>query len=104
MSERSWPSENYRREVREGHPIRWPTRRQMFAIDAPAAGDLIICFYGPSKTDYPGVCGFGVITRYLSKTRKFDWLPLPPTDILKERPWWDERVKEITDLVRGQSL
>jgi hypothetical protein len=41
--------------------------------------------------------------KYLPKTRKLDWLPLPPTNILRRRPWWDERVEEIADLIRAQS-
>ena len=103
MSESTWPSENYRREVREGRSVRWPTRRQMFKTGPPAAGDLIVCFYAPSGSEKAGICGIGLITKYLPKTRKFDWLPLPPTDALKREPWWDDRVKEISELIRAQS-
>lgn len=103
MSEHSWPYENFRREVRERVQLRWPTRKRMFAHDAPAAGDVLVCFYAPAGCAYPGICGFGILTKYLPKTRRFDWLPLPPTNRLKARPWWDDRAAEITDLVRGQS-
>lgn len=103
MSESWWSSANYRREVSEGKTKRWPTRRRMFSHEAPAPGDIIICFYAPADCDRPGVCGFGIITKYLPKTRRFDWLALPPTNTLKLHPWWDERVKEIVDLVRAQS-
>lgn len=27
----------------------------------------------------------------------------PPTDFLKENPWWDERVAEIVEMVRKSS-
>lgn len=103
MSEREWPIVNYRRKVQEGRSIRWPTRKLMFASEPPAAGDLIICFYAPAEAEAPGVCGVGILTKYLPKSRKFDWLPLPPTDTLKRVPWWDERAKEIADLIRAQS-
>jgi len=103
MSETSWPSENYRREVSEGKVVRWPTRKRMFAHESPAAGDIIICFYAPAACDRPGVCGFGIVTKYLPKTRRLDWLVLPPTNALKLRPWWDERAREIAELVRAQS-
>ena len=103
MSESSWPSENYRRKVREGTLVRWPTRKRMFAHEAPAPGDVIVCFYAPAACEYPGICGFGIVTNYLPKTRRFDWLPLPPTNSLKRRPWWDDRAKEIAELVRAQS-
>lgn len=76
----------------------------MFASDAPAAGDIIICFYAVSACDSPGICGFGMVTKYLPKSRTFDWMPLPPTNKLKLRPWWNERVNEIADSVRRQSL
>jgi len=88
MSERSWSIENYRRRVKEGNEVRWPTRKRMFAHEAPAAGDIVIFLFAPTACDTPGICGFGVITKYLPKTRKFDWLPLPPTNVLKKRPWW----------------
>jgi len=104
MSERHWPSDNYRREVREGSVVRWPTRRRMFAHEAPAAGDIIVCMYAPTGCGRPGVCGFGIITTYLPKKRRVDWLPLPPTNRLKRRPWWDERAMEIVDLIRAQSV
>ena len=103
MSEESWASENYRHEVREGQMLRWPTRRRVFAHEAPAAGDILLCFYAPAECEHPGICGFGLITKYLPKTRRFDWLPLPPTNALKKHPWWDERAKEIADLIRAQS-
>jgi len=104
MSESSWSIESYRREVKEGNEVRWPTRKRMFAHEAPAAGDIVICLFAPTACDTPGICGFGVITKYLPKTRKFDWLPLPPTNVLKRHPWWDDRAQEIADLVRAQSL
>jgi len=103
MSEATWPLENYKRQVKEGRPVRWPTRRRMFAHEAPAAGDIVICFYAPAGCRSPGVCGFGVITKYLPKTRRFNWLPLPPTNRLKRDPWWDDRAKEIGDLARGNA-
>ena len=103
MSETSWPSENYRREVSEGKIVRWPTRKRMFAHESPAPGDIIICFYAPAACEQPGVCGFGIVTKYFPKTRRFDWLALPPTNSLKLRPWWDERAREIAQLVRAQS-
>lgn len=103
MSESSWPMENYRSEVREGVELRWPTRNLMFTHVVPAAGDLMICYYAPSACPRPGFCGLGLITKYLPKKRRFDWLPLPPTNALKRRPWWDERAKEIGELVRAQS-
>ena len=103
MSETAWPAENYRQEVSEGQVVRWPTRKLMFAYEPPAAGDIIVCFYAPTGSTRPGVCGIGIITKYLPNSRKFDWLALPPTDLLKERPWWDERAKEIAELIRAQS-
>jgi len=103
MSESSWPFENYRRAVKEGTAVRWPTNKRMFAHEAPAAGDIIICFLAPAHCASPGICGFGVITKYLPRTRKFDWLPLPPTNALKRHPWWDDRAQEIADLARAQS-
>jgi hypothetical protein len=50
------------------------------------------------------VCGFGIITAYLPKKRRFDWLPISPTNKLKRDPWWDERAIEIVDLIRAQSV
>ena len=76
----------------------------MFASEAPAAGDVIVCLYTPTQCDRPGICGFGIIMAYLPKKRRFDWLPLPPTNKLKTRPWWDERAIEIVDLIRAQSV
>lgn len=104
MSERHWPSANYRSKVREGSVVRWPTRKRMFAHEAPAAGDIVVCVYAPTACERPGVCGIGIITAYLPKKRRFDWLPLPPTNRLKQRPWWDERAMEIVDLIRAQSV
>lgn len=103
MSETAWASENYRREVREGRLVRWPTRKIMFKTEPPAEGDLLVCFYAPSGAKKPGICGLGLITKCLPKSRQFDWLPLPPTNSLKQEPWWDERAKEISELVRAQS-
>jgi hypothetical protein len=60
----------------------------MFAHEAPAPGDILVCFYAPAASESPGFCGLGIIVKYLPKTRRFDWLPLPPTDKLKECPWW----------------
>ena len=103
MSERYWPSENYRASVRERRLVRWPTYKRMFADGRPAPGDIIICLYTPTGSKFAGVCGFGVITRYLPKSRRIDWLPLPPTDRLKRRPWWARRVEEILEAVRKKS-
>ena len=104
MSEDAWPVDNYRRQVKERKVLRWPARKVVFAHGrTPSPGDLIVCFYAPSHCRHPGVCGFGLITKYLPKTRRFDWLALPPTDTLKHDPWWDERAEEIADLVRAQS-
>jgi hypothetical protein len=83
--------------------VRWPTRKRMFAHEAPTPGDIVVCFYAPAGCDRPGFCGLGLVTKYLPKTRRFDWIPLPPTNVLKQRPWWDERAKEIAELVRAQS-
>lgn len=104
MSEHWWPSANYRRTVSEGKTIRWRTYKQMFAQGAPAAGDIIIYCYVPRQCPTPGFCGFGIVTKYLPRTRRIDWLVLPPTNLLKHRPWWDERAKEILELVRAQSV
>jgi len=104
MSEDWWPSEKYRRTVSERRTVRWPTHKRMFAHEAPAPGDIVICFYAPRNCKKPGVCGFGVVTKYFPKTRRFAWLVLPPTNSLKHRPWWDERIKEIVELVRAQSV
>ena len=103
LSEASWPAENYRREVKEGNVVRWPTRKQMFTAETPAAGDILFCFYAPAGSEQPGICGLGLIVKYLPKTRRFDWLPLPPTDVAKNQPFWGERAKEIIELIRAQS-
>ena len=103
MSEAQYPMENYRREVRQGKEVRWPTRRRIFARDAPAPGDIIVLFYAVAGNPRPGVCGLGIVTKYLPKTRRFVWLPLPPTNKLKQRPWWNERVKDIIKLVKAQT-
>src|SRR5689334_10742057 len=103
MSEDGWASENFRQQVREGVIQRWGTRRRLFAHEAPHPGDIIVCFYSPKRCTKPGICGLGIVTKYLPKTRKIDWLPLPPTNKLKSRPWWDERAKEIVDLIRAQA-
>lgn len=103
MSEASWPYANYRKEVREGRSLRWPTRKLMFRQTLPAAGDLVVLSYASSGSPSPGFCGLGLITRYLPKSRSFDWLPLPPTNLLKRRPWMDDRAEEIMELIRAQS-
>ena len=103
MSEATWSSVKYRRSVGEGSIVRWHTGKLMFAYDGPAPGDIIVCFYALSGSSTPGICGLGLITKFLAKTRRFDWLPLPPTNFLKQNPWWDERAKEIAEVVRAQS-
>jgi hypothetical protein len=103
MSESSWSSDNYRRDVKEGRCVRWPTRKMMFAGAAPAPGDLLICFYAPTACKAPGFCGLGLITKYLPLSKRFDWVPVPPTNVLRHAPWWDERARDIADLIRAQS-
>lgn len=103
MSERVWASKNYQDGVKEGRrPVEPRRTYRKYAKDAPAPGDLVIFFYAPAGGQYLGICGIGYITGYVPKTRRFHWLPLPPTNILKRRPWWDERVKRIVDRVRGR--
>lgn len=103
MSERSWRFRAYRKKVAEMRSLRWGTGRVMFSHEPPAAGDLIFLFYAEAHCSSPGVCGFGVITKYHPKKRRFDWTALPPTKVLASHPWWDERVKEIAELIRAQS-
>jgi len=103
MSESRWPTKEYRDLVRERRELTWGTRRRFFASEAPAPGDLIFLYYAPSGCDTPGICGLGVVLKYLPKTRRIVWVALPPTDKLKRRPWWDERVEEIIDLIRKSS-
>ena len=93
--------ENYR-GVRERQTHRWPTGKKGIGRDSPEAGDIIVFFYVPAGGE-PGICGLGIITKYLPKSSKFDWLALPPTKILKSAPWWDERVEEYIDLIRRES-
>jgi hypothetical protein len=102
MSERGWASANYRAAVREGKTLRWPTYKVMFSSDDPAAGDLMILTYAETKASAPGICGLGLILKYLPRSRRFDWLVLPPTNSLKANPWWDNRAIEIVDAVRKE--
>jgi hypothetical protein len=104
MSETDWSINSFRKEVKEGRAINWETRKIMFSNDKPAAGDIIIFFYVKSKTETPGICGIGIITKYLPKRRRIHFVPIPPTNILKKQPWFDKQVEEYLDLIRHNAV
>jgi hypothetical protein len=101
MSEEVYSFNEYQENVVESKIVRWPIRRCMFAEKRPLPGDLLICFYSPTLSKLPGICGFGIILKKVY--RQFDWLPMFPTCILQKNPWWDDQVREIVRSVRRKS-
>ena len=104
MRERDWSISSFRQQVKEGHAIRWETRKIMYSNEKPAAGDIVIFFYVKSQTNTPGICGIGIITKYFPNSRKILFVPIPPTNKLKAKPWFDEQVEEYLDLIRHKAV
>jgi hypothetical protein len=104
LVECDWSINSFQKEVKEGRAVDWETRKIMFSNNKPAAGDIIIFFYVKSKTFTPGICGIGIITKYLPRRRRIYFVPIPPTNQLKKQPWFDEQVEDYLDLIRHNAV
>jgi hypothetical protein len=99
-----WTPEEYRLEVWEGNHVTWPHRKIVLKTAAdPAPGEPIVLFFAKSGTEYPGICGLGVMLKLLSHREKIGFRPVFPTDLLKMAPIWDTEIEELVNEVRGPS-
>ena len=96
-----WNPEEYRLQVWEGDDITWNAHkindRNQGAI---SSGDLVVLFFSKSRTKDYGIYGWGIITKFNSRTNKITFTPTFPSDYLKTSPVWDERIESVIDQIR----
>lgn len=103
-ADRWWYPEEYRKEVREGQPLTWPTGKIYFREQGQVSkGDTVIFFFAKTGNDEPGIYGWGTI---INPPREADdditFVTNPPSDFLKDNPCWDDEVdKLLNDIRRG---
>lgn len=104
-NEEPWGPEEYRMEVWEGNTVTWPVGSIDFRGGvAPKRGDILVLFFSKSKTDEPGLYGWGIITDVISEgTRpRLRFVPSSPSDFLKMSVCWDGEVEKLSDQIRGK--
>jgi hypothetical protein len=98
---KDWRPEDYRLEVDEGIGISWPAggiaRR---GLSDPAAGDMMVMFFAKSHNPSPGLYGWGTITGYSRELGQLEFQLMPPSDLLKYDPLWDNDIHQSLDRVR----
>lgn len=101
LSQKHWPPEVFRYEIREGHRWGWDYGKKV-GDSSPALGDTVVFFYSPSNGKNPGIYGWAVIERCDEDRSMIYFIPTHPSDHLKMDPWWDDEAKEIVDAIRGK--
>jgi hypothetical protein len=103
LSESTWSLNNYRLDIWEGERWEWEVGRVSGTDSTPRPGDTVAFFYAPAGCKEPGFYGWAVILLWISDDKqRFYFRPVPPSDQLKMRPWWDETAKQLVDQVRGK--
>lgn len=103
LSENSWSLNNYRLDIWEGERWEWEVGRITGADTEPKPGDTVAFFYAKAGCKEPGFYGWAVILLWTTEEKqRFYFRPVPPSDQLKMRPWWNDQAKEIADQVRGK--
>src|SRR5262245_58913811 len=100
MSAELWPERRYRQRIWESSSAIWPTGRIAGSFDLQE-GDRLMCFYAPSGSEAPGICGWGVITHLYAEYEQFEWRPTPPSDLLKMKPLYDDAIYDAVKTIRG---
>lgn len=97
-----WTPEDFRLTVWEGNTVTWSHKKIMPAgSHKPEPGDPIVFIFAKSRTKAPGICGWGVILKVYAKKEEFSFRAVPPTDVLKMSPIWDNEVEDLINQVRG---
>ena len=100
MSEAKWSRDDFLHEIQNSH-LQWP-HYKIKGQGLPAAEDTLILFYAPTGSEFPGICGQGVIERFHPRSKKITFQVDPMTKRLSERPWWDGKAKKLLDEIRGR--
>lgn len=105
LSADAWSVEEYRQTVKEGKTLSWHVGRiGGQGENEVTAGDTIIFFFCKSHTDEPGIYGWGEIKGFIdngAKDRRVKFVVKPPSDALKMRPCWNNKVERLIDAIRG---
>ena len=97
-----WTPADFRVSVWEREPVTWEHKKVMSSNRLkPAVGDPIVFFFAKSRTKVPGICGWAVITKVYPRKEEFTFCAVPPTDLLKMDPLWDNEIDELVNNVRG---
>jgi len=90
LSQKVWSLNNYRLDIWEGERWEWEVGKVTGSVSVPRPGDTVAGFYG-----------WAVILLWTTEEKqRFYFRPVPPSDQLKMRPWWDKKAEEIADKVR----
>jgi len=100
LNPQSWTPEIFRFEIWEGKNWHWIYGSKRSA-EVPKIGDTIIFFYAPSGGDDPGVYGWAVLERCDVESKTLYFIPVAPTNRLKMDPWWDKKIQQLADHIRG---
>lgn len=97
-----WTPEDFRLTVWEREPVTWEHKKIMSLNGVkPMPGDPLVFFFAKSRTKTPGICGWAVITKVYPRKGELTFQAVPPTDLLKMNPLWDNEVEELINDVRG---
>jgi hypothetical protein len=103
-SESKFGLDNYRLEVWENQPWRWPVKAWRGAnhqAEPPQPGDIVVFYHAQV-----GFVGWAVVLQWTkARTGRGGTLyfrPVTPSDHLKMFPWADEEAQQIADAVRGE--
>ena len=103
LTEKSWSLNNYCLDIWEGERWEWEVGRVTRAVTEPKPGGTVAFFYALAKCIEPGSYGWAVILLWTTEEKqRFYFRPVPPSDQLKMRPWWDDQAKQIADQVSGK--
>jgi hypothetical protein len=100
MSAKHWPERRYRQQIWEGSSAIWPVGKVSGKHEIQE-GDRLVCFYAPSGSAAPGICGWGVITHVYAEDGSIEWRPASPSDCLKMSPIFDDELYEIIKRIRN---
>ena len=97
-----WHPRDYRLDVWEDRPNRWRVGKIVSrGLKEITPGDAIVLFFAKAGNDYPGIYGWGVISRYDKQRKEIVFQVTPPSDYLKTDPIWDKDVEKLMDKIRG---
>ena len=98
-----WAPADYRLIVWEGEVVDWPTGRITSPTnEKPTPGDVVMFFFTKSSTPHPGIYGWALITKVNRKGDRIHFRALPPSDMLKIDPIYDEVIEQLIERVRGK--